>query len=78
MSPFELAIWSFPVLLALIFLRAPIALAMIGVGAAGTYLVIGTPMMTLNQLKTLTYGTFSNYSFSIIPLFLLMGITAKQ
>ncbi len=73
MSNFELALWSFPVLLILIFLRAPIALAMIGVGVGGTYLVIGTPMMTLNQLKTLTYGTFSNYSFSIIPLFLLMG-----
>jgi tripartite ATP-independent transporter DctM subunit len=73
MSNFELAIWSFPVLLVLVFLRAPIALAMIGVGVGGTYLVIGTPMMTLNQLKTLTYGTFSNYSFSIIPLFLLMG-----
>jgi C4-dicarboxylate transporter DctM subunit len=61
------------VLLVLVFLRAPIALAMIAVGVGGTYLVIGTPMMTLNQLKTLTYGTFSNYSFSIIPLFLLMG-----
>ncbi|MEM6385168.1 MAG: TRAP transporter large permease [Pseudomonadota bacterium] len=73
MSNFELALWSFPVLLALIFLRMPIALAMIGIGVGGTYLVIGTPMMTLNQLKTLTYGTFSNYSFSIIPLFLLMG-----
>ncbi len=73
MSNFELALWSFPVLLVLIFLRMPIALAMIGVGVGGTYLVIGTPMMTLNQLKTLTYGTFSNYSFSIIPLFLLMG-----
>jgi tripartite ATP-independent transporter DctM subunit len=73
MSNFELALWSFPVLLVLVFLRAPIALAMIGVGVGGTYLVIGTPMMTLNQLKTLTYGTFSNYSFSIIPLFLLMG-----
>ncbi|QFT59351.1 Sialic acid TRAP transporter permease protein SiaT [Sulfitobacter sp. THAF37] len=73
MSNFELALWSFPVLLILVFLRAPIALAMIGVGVGGTYLVIGTPMMTLNQLKTLTYGTFSNYSFSIIPLFLLMG-----
>ena len=73
MTNFELAIWSFPVLLILVFLRAPIALAMIGVGVAGTYIVIGTPMMTLNQLKTLTYGTFSNYSFSIIPLFLLMG-----
>lgn len=73
MTPVELALWSFPVLLALIFLRAPIALAMIAVGVGGTYVVIGTPMMTLNQLKTLTYGTFSNYSFSIIPLFLLMG-----
>lgn len=73
MSNFELALWSFPVLLVLVFLRAPIALAMIGIGVGGTYLVIGTPMMTLNQLKTLTYGTFSNYSFSIIPLFLLMG-----
>lgn len=73
MSNFELALWSFPVLLVLVFLRAPIALAMIGIGVGGTYLVIGTPMMTLNQLKTLTFGTFSNYSFSIIPLFLLMG-----
>ena len=73
MTNIELAIWSFPVLLLLAFLRAPIALAMIGVGVGGTYLVIGSSMMTLNQLKTLTYGTFSNYSFSIIPLFLLMG-----
>ncbi|MDF1727942.1 MAG: TRAP transporter large permease [Sulfitobacter sp.] len=73
MSNFELALWSFPVLLVLVFLRAPIALAMIGVGVGGTWLVIGSPMMTLSQLKTLTYGTFSNYSFSIIPLFLLMG-----
>jgi len=60
-------------LLVLVFFRAPIALAMIGVGVGGTYIVIGTPMMTLNQLKTLPYGMFSNYSFSIIPLFLLMG-----
>jgi C4-dicarboxylate transporter DctM subunit len=73
MSPIELALWSFPVLLFLIFIRMPSALAMLAVGFGGSYLVIGTPMMTMNQLKTLTYGTFSNYSFSIIPLFLLMG-----
>ncbi len=73
MSDLELALWSFPVLLVLVFLRMPIALAMIGIGVTGTYLVSGTSLMTLNQLKTLTYGTFSNYSFSIIPLFLLMG-----
>jgi len=73
MTNFELALWSFPVLLILIFVRMPIALAMLAVGFGGTYLVIGSTMMSLNQLKTLTYGTFSNYSFSIIPLFLLMG-----
>lgn len=73
MTHIELALWSFPVLLALVFVRMPIALAMIGIGVVGTYLVIDTTMMTLNQLKTLTFGTFSNYSFSIIPLFLLMG-----
>lgn len=73
MTNIELALWSFPILLVLVFLRAPIALAMIGVGVTGTYLVVDTTMMTLNQLKTLTFGTFSNYSFSIIPLFLLMG-----
>ena len=73
MSNFELALWSFPVLLGLILFRVPIALAMLIVGAVGNYLVIGTELVVLNQLKTLTYGTFSNYSFSIIPLFLLMG-----
>ena len=73
MTNIELALWSFPVLLVFVFLRMPIELAMIGVGVGGTWLVIGNPMMTLNQLKTLTYGTFSNYSYSIIPLFLLMG-----
>ncbi|MCF8484661.1 MAG: TRAP transporter large permease [Rhodobacteraceae bacterium] len=73
MTNIELALWSFPVLLGLIFLRFPIALAMLAVGFAGTYLVTGTPNMTLSQLKTLTFGTFANYSLSIIPLFLLMG-----
>jgi len=73
MSNIELALWSFPALLALVFARAPIALAMMVVGAFGSWLVVGTPLMVLNQLKTLIYGTFSNYAFSIIPLFLLMG-----
>lgn len=73
MTPIEIGIWSFPVLLALVFLRVPIGIAMAVVGMGGSWLVIGTPNMTLAQLKTLTFGTFSNYSLSIIPLFLLMG-----
>lgn len=73
MSGVELAAWSFPVLLALIFIRVPIGLAMALCGLFGAYLIYGTPMPILNQLKQVTYSTFSNYSLSIIPLFLLMG-----
>ncbi|MGJ8623743.1 MAG: TRAP transporter large permease [Yoonia sp.] len=73
MTDLALALWSFPVLLLLVFLRIPIALSMLAVGFAGSYLVYGTALPVLNSFKNVTYGTFSNYSFSIIPLFLLMG-----
>ena len=73
MSNLDLALWSFPVLLVLILLRLPIALAMLIVGFGGTWIVTGSTAMMLNQLKTLTFGRFSDYSLSIIPLFLLMG-----
>ncbi|MCJ2877394.1 TRAP transporter large permease [Rhizobium pusense] len=73
MSPIELGLWSFPVIILLVFLRLPIALAMLLVGFGGTWLVMGTPLVMINQFKTLIFGTYSSYSLSIIPLFLLMG-----
>lgn len=73
MSGIELAAWSFPVLLALIFIRVPIGLAMALCGLVGAYFIYGTPTPILNQLKQVTYSTFSNYSLSVVPLFLLMG-----
>ncbi len=62
-----------PILLTLIFLRMPIALAMLVCGLGGTMLVTEGPIVVLARLKTETYTTFSNYSLSIVPLFLLMG-----
>lgn len=73
MSSFEIGLWSFPVLLGLIFLRVPIGLSMLLVGLGGSYAINGTTLMAFAQLKNQTYGTFSSYSLSIIPLFLLMG-----
>ncbi|MBI3155056.1 MAG: TRAP transporter large permease [Burkholderiales bacterium] len=73
MEPLQLAAWSFPLLLALIFLRAPIGLSMLVVGLGGSWLVYGSAAPLLNQMKTLAYGTFSSHSLSIVPLFLLMG-----
>ncbi len=73
MSNVELGLWSFPVLLLLIFLRMPIGLAMLVVGVTGNYLITKSWNPSLAIFKSLTYSTFSNYSLSVIPLFLLMG-----
>ncbi len=73
MTNFEIGLWSFPVMLALVFLRLPIGLSMFLVGIGGNYLITGSTAMMFNQMKNLTYGTFSSYSLSIVPLFLLMG-----
>ena len=73
MSNLEIGIWSFPVLLVLIFLRLPIGLVMLLCGMVGTWLVTGTWNPILAKLKAETYSTFSSHSLSIIPLFLLMG-----
>ncbi|MAS04473.1 MAG: C4-dicarboxylate ABC transporter permease [Ahrensia sp.] len=73
MSMLELGYLSFPVLLVLIFLRAPIGLAMMLCGIGGLYFAMGGSTMFMAKLKTETYTTFSSYSLSIIPMFLLMG-----
>ncbi len=73
MSNLEIGLASFPALLALIFIRVPIGLAMFLVGLVGLYLVTGSFNLPLARLKSETYTTFSSYSLSIVPMFLLMG-----
>ncbi len=77
MTNLEIGIWSFPLLLILIFLRIPIGVAMLTAGVLGSYLINDSFLMILGQFKNQTYGTFSNYSLSIVPLFLLMGQFAR-
>ncbi|MCJ7872979.1 TRAP transporter large permease [Phaeobacter sp. J2-8] len=73
MSLLELGYVSFPVLLVMIFLRAPIGLAMLLCGIGGLWLATDGTTVFMAKLKSETYSTFSSYSLSIIPLFLLMG-----
>ena len=74
MSRLELGFWSFLVLLGMVFLRAPIGLAMLLCGFGGWYYAMnGNPVPLLAKLKSETYTTFSSYSLTIIPMFLLMG-----
>ena len=78
MDPLHLAAWSFPALLALIFLRVPIGLSMLALGLTGAWLVYGSAAPLLNQMKMLAYSSFSNGSLSVVPLFLLMGQFASM
>ncbi len=73
MSALEIGLWSFPVLLALIFLRMPIGLAMLICGLGGSWILSGSTIPIMAKLKSETYSTFASHSLSIIPLFLLMG-----
>ncbi|WP_170604057.1 TRAP transporter large permease [Ruegeria arenilitoris] len=73
MTLLEMGYLSFPILLIMIFMRAPIGLAMLLCGIGGLYFAMGGANMFMSKLKTETYSTFSSYSLTIIPMFLLMG-----
>ena len=73
MSDAMIGALSFPALLLAIFLRVPIGLAMFLAGLIGLVLVTGDVTVPFGRLKSETYTTFSSYSLSIVPMFLLMG-----
>jgi TRAP-type mannitol/chloroaromatic compound transport system permease large subunit len=71
-SPQEIGFLGIAVLLVLLALGCPVGIAMILVGFAGFAAIIGiTP--ALNILENGAFETASNYSFTLVPLFLLMG-----
>ena len=78
MTGLEIALIAFALMLGAIFLRLPIGLAMGLTGFFGIWYVLGRPTPPLAQMKTLSYDTFSSYSLSIVPLFLLMGQFATK
>lgn len=73
MSTVLLGVLSFVVLLLLVFLRMPIAMAMIVVGIVGYGMVV-TPQAALIKLGTDLFNNATIYTLSVIPMFLLMGL----
>ncbi|MEQ5820033.1 TRAP transporter large permease [Halomonas sp. SCS19] len=64
-------------LLVLMILRVPVALAMllVGVGGFATIIDLGA---AVSMLKSVPVEVLSNYSFSAIPMFILMGVLAAH
>ncbi|UYN97810.1 MAG: TRAP transporter large permease [Enhydrobacter sp.] len=68
---------GFAVMLALMVARMPIGLALLVVGAGGYAWIAGWGTF-LNYVKATPYHHFSNYTLSVIPLFILMGALAEK
>jgi C4-dicarboxylate transporter, DctM subunit len=72
MSTDAVAIIGFVVLFALMLLRVPVGMAMGLVGVTGFgYIVGGAP--TLKMIGQTSMRTVTDYTFGVIPMFLLMG-----
>lgn len=72
MTPHFIGLTCVGLLMLLIALGCPIGLAMIIVGAGGFAAIVGIEP-AINILETGAFETASNYSLTLIPLFLLMG-----
>jgi C4-dicarboxylate transporter DctM subunit len=72
MSPDTVAILGFVALFALMLLRVPVGMAMGLVGVSGyAYLMGGVPALKL--IGQTSMRTVTDYTFGVIPMFLLMG-----
>ena len=77
MTPIQLALLIFGLMLLLMVIRVPIAGAMFIAGAAGFVLQSGLSPF-LNFLNSLAVSRLASYDLSVIPLFILMGHFATQ
>ena len=77
MTPIQLALAIFGIMLLLMAVRVPIAVTMFVAGAVGYVAQTGWSPLA-NFLNTQAYARFASYDLSVIPLFILMGHFATQ
>ena len=77
MSGVGMALLFLALMLVLMGLRVPIAIAMLLTGIAG-YVTIAGWSPLLNHLKSAAFARYSNYDLSVVPMFLLMGNLASR
>ena len=75
MSEFAIGLISVGIFLVLMLLRLPIAVSLASVGVIGFGLIRSFPA-ALSLIATDIYTTFSSYTLSVVPMFVLMGAFA--
>jgi tripartite ATP-independent transporter DctM subunit len=77
MTPLTLTLLIFAIMLVLMAIRTPIAIAMFAAGCVGYVMQAGW-LPLANFLNTQAFARFASYDLSVIPLFILMGNFATQ
>jgi tripartite ATP-independent transporter DctM subunit len=75
MNPVVIGVAGIILLFVLMFLEMPIGLSFIFVGVTG-YALASNLSGALGMLRTVPFSTFTDYGFSVLPLFVLMGSIA--
>ncbi|MEY9212429.1 TRAP transporter large permease [Thermobifida halotolerans] len=71
--PEAIGIMACVMMLSLLFLRVPVAVAMIIPSLLGLYALRGMPLIE-STLSTLAYNSVSDWTLSVVPMFILMGL----
>lgn len=66
------AVGAIVLLLVLLFLKVPVAFALSGCGLLGLWLI--RPRSVVTELESAAYHAVSNWSLSVIPMFVFMGL----
>lgn len=73
MSPSTIALMGLLLLAILVFLKMPISFSLFVVGFIGLLFLSPNPNATFDLLTSNVWTEFSNYSLSVIPLYIFMG-----
>ena len=77
MSSATIAVLIFCGMIALIMLGVPIALTMMPAALIG-FMLIGSPQMVVSQFSTGLLKLTADYSFAVLPLFMMVGVLAGE
>ncbi|SMX98448.1 TRAP transporter large permease [Brevibacterium antiquum] len=69
--------WCIVMMLVLLFLSVPVAIALSVPSAIGVYAVSGVPA-TMNILSTAPFSAVSDWTLSVLPMFIFMGMLLTQ
>ena len=68
-----IAVWAVVLMLILMFMKVPVALALALPGLLGLYEVIGWRVVE-TSMTTVTFQTVASWSLSVLPMFIFMGL----